>query len=472
MMTPMNDVIFRSASWMTEAIRGKQISSVELVEACLERIEAVNPVLNAVVYSLADTAREQARQADAALARGERKGPLHGVPMTVKEAWETVDGPCTGGTLGRRNYRPAQDATVVARLKAAGAIPLGLTNTPEFSYAFESDNLVYGRTNNPYDVSRTPGGSGGGGAAIIAAGGTPFEPGADMGGSIRLPSHFSGIAGIKPTKGLVPMTGYFPPAWGVSGAFCTAGPMARYVEDLNLLLPILAGPDGVDYAMAPVPLRDPRTVAIRGLRVALHTDNGVLKASPDTERVVRAAARALEDAGALVEEARPPGVEQSIGLFLGLVGADGGAGIRSLLHLCGSERAHPILENTLAGLSPMPSAELVHLLAGLDAWRSGMLSIFRKYDLVLCPVNAYPAVPHGSAMQPEVLPAFSYTLAYNLTGWPGAVVRCGTSEEGWPIGVQAVAAPWRDDVALAVAQHLETALGGYQKPDIAIHATA
>jgi len=462
----MDDLVFRSAAWMAQAIRGKQISSVELVNACLQRLEEVNPLLNAVVYPLAESAREQARQADAAQARGESKGPLHGVPMTVKEAWETVDGPCTGGTLGRRNYRAMQDATVVARLKGAGAIALGLTNTPEFSFAFESDNLVYGRTNNPYDVSRTPGGSGGGGAAIIAAGGSPFEPGADMGGSIRLPSHFSGIAGIKPTKGLVPMSGYFPPSWGIPGSLSAAGPMARYVEDLNLLLPLMAGPDGIDFCIAPAPLHDPKSVAMKGLRVAAHTDNGVMKASADTERVLRAAAKALESAGAIVEEARPAGVEQSFHMFMGLLGADGGAGIRSLLQMCGSERAHPYLEGALATLSPISSAELVGMLANLDAWRTGMLSIFRKYDVVLSPVNAYPAVAHGTAVQPDVLPAFSYTIAYNLTGWPGAVVRCGTSAEGWPIGVQAISAPWQDHVALAVVQLLETALGGYQKPQL------
>lgn len=463
----MDDVVFRSAAWMANAIRTKQISSVELVNACLDHIDKVNPSLNAIIYSLAESARAQARLADAAQAHGESKGALHGVPMSVKEAWETVDGPCTGGTLGRRNYRPTQDATVVARLKAAGAIPVGLTNTPEFSYAFESDNLVYGRTNNPYDASRTPGGSGGGGAAIIAAGGVPFEPGADMGGSIRLPSHFSGIAGIKPTKGLVPMSGYFPPSWGIAGAMSAAGPMARYVEDLSLLLPIMAGPDGIDSSLAAAPLHDPRSVAVKGLRVAVHTDNGVIKANADTDRIVRAAAKALESAGAIVEEARPQGVEHSFNMFMGLLGADGGAGIRGLLHMCGSEQAHPYLEGALAALTPITSAELVRMLANLDAWRTGMLSIFRKYDLVLCPVNAYPAVAHGTAMLPDVLPAFSYTIAYNLTGWPGAVVRCGASAEGWPIAVQALSAPWRDHVALAAVEHLETALGGYQRP---IHA--
>jgi amidase len=246
----MSEIIYSSAAQLAAGIRSKKLSSLEVVEAHLQRIEEVNPAINAVVYSLADSARKQAREADAALARGEVKGPLHGVPFTIKDAWETAGVPSTGGTLGRKDYRPEIDATIVARLKAAGGIPIGMTNLPEFSMAFESDNLVHGRTNNPYDLSRTPGGSGGGGSAIIAAGGSPLEPGADMGGSIRLPSHFAGIAGIKPTIGLVPRTGYFPAAAGIAGMFATAGPMARYVEDLTYTLPIFVGPDGIDPSIA------------------------------------------------------------------------------------------------------------------------------------------------------------------------------------------------------------------------------
>src|SRR5581483_7746606 len=214
--------------------------------------------------------------------RGEAEGPLHGVPMTVKEAWESAGVPCTGGTLGRKGFIGARDCPVVARVRAAGAIPLGVTNTPELSMAFESDNLVYGRTNNPYDLTRTSGGSGGGGAAIIAAGGAPWEIGADLGGSIRLPAHFSGIAGIKPTAGRVPMTGYFPPSIGMVQMFCAAGPMARRVEDLALTLRLLSGPDGIDPACAPVPLGDPAAIDLKKLRVAFHTDNGVIAASPET----------------------------------------------------------------------------------------------------------------------------------------------------------------------------------------------
>ena len=245
----MDELIYTSAKKMAHAIQAKQVSSVELIEAHLQRIDEVNPALNAVVYSLAERALDEARQADAATVRGDATGPLHGVPTTVKEAWESAGIPCTGGTLGRKGFIGARDSTVVARLRAAGAIPIGMTNTPELSMAFESDNLVYGRTNNPYDLARTPGGSGGGGAAIIAAGGSPWEIGADLGGSIRLPAHFSGIAGIKPTVGRVPMTGYFPPSLGFMQMFCSAGPMARHAEDLALTLRFLSGPERNRYRM-------------------------------------------------------------------------------------------------------------------------------------------------------------------------------------------------------------------------------
>lgn len=468
----MTEIIYSSATHLANAIRSKKLSSVEVTEACLKRIDEVNPAINAVVYSLADSARQHAREADAALARGESKGPLHGVPFTIKDAWEVAGVPSTGGTLGRKDYRPAQDATVVARLKAAGGIPVGMTNLPEFSMAFESDNLVHGRTNNPYDLSRTPGGSGGGGSAIIAAGGSPLEPGADMGGSIRLPSHFAGIAGIKPTTGLVPLTGYFPPGFGIAGMFGTAGPMARYVEDLVYTLPIFAGPDGIDPHIVPVPLRDPRAVAIKGLRIALHTDNGIMPADTATAQVVRNAAKALADAGAIVEEARPAGVERCMQLFMGILFGDGGEGLRGLLQMCGTTKAHSLIEAGLGVAVARTGAEISGLLFQLDIYRSTMLNWFRSYDLILCPTNALPALPHGTSMQPDTLPAFSYTIAFNATGWPGAVVRCGTSPEGLPIGVQAVAHPWRDDVALAVAQHLETALGGYQRPQVPVQQRA
>ena len=467
----MNDITFQSATAIAAAIRRKEVSSREVIDAHLKHIERENPRLNAVVRVLAESARAEATQADEAIAGGKPVGPFHGVPMSVKDAWELAGVPSTGGTLGRAHFIPQRDATVIARMRAAGAIPIGMTNLPEMSLAFESDNLVYGRCNNPYNVARTPGGSGGGGAAAIAAGMSPIEIGADLGGSIRLPAHFCGIAGIRATTGRTPMTGYFPPSVGWVLLFCAAGPMARSVEDLAAALPLISGPDWMDPAVVDVPSRDPHAVSLKGLRVAVHTDNGIMAPTAETQLAVRDAAKALADAGAIIEEARPGGIEQCMEIFLGIANADAGENMKRLLAAVGTQQTHALLTPLLSPTLEHRSAGFLHgLLARADMYRSAMLSFLRNYDLVLCPVNALPAINHGDYLKQDVLPAFSYTIAYNLTGWPGAVVRGGTSPEGLPIGVQCLARPWREDVALAAAQHLETALGGYQRPPLVASA--
>lgn len=465
----MNDLVFRSAAWLAAAIRNREISSRELIDAHLDHIARVNAPLNSVVRVLADEARREARAADEALARGEIKGPFHGVPMSVKDAWEVAGVPSTGGTLGRSSYIPPRDATVISRMRAAGAIPIAMTNLPELSFAFESDNLVHGRASNPYHLARTPGGSGGGGAAAIAAGMSPLEIGADLGGSIRWPSHCCGIAGIRATTGRGPMTGYFPPSFGWIRMYCEAGPMARAVEDLELALPLIAGADWIDPSAQDVPLRDPRAVAIKGLRVALHTENGIMPASADVAAVVKNAAKSLADAGAIVEEKIPTGIDQCFNLFLAIATADAGEGLRAALAMAGTTESHPLLTGFLAMANdPKSAAYFEGLLVAVDRYRSAMLGFMQNYDLIVCPVNALPAMEHGTSA--DLFPAFSYTVAHNLTGWPGATVRCGTSQEGLPIGVQCVARPWREDVALAAVKHLETALGGYQRPALAASA--
>jgi len=229
-----NPIILSSASELADAIRSKQWNSRAIVEAHLERIAKVNPKLNAIVQLTADTARKEADEADAAVARGEIKGPLHGVPMTIKDTLETSGVICTGGTKGRASYVPKADATAVARLRAAGAIFLGKTNVPELAGAIESDNLVYGRTNNPYDLARTPGGSSGGEAAIISACGSPLGLGTDAGGSIRIPAHFCGLAALKPTSGRVPRTGQFPQPMGARAPVFHVSLISRRIEDLAL----------------------------------------------------------------------------------------------------------------------------------------------------------------------------------------------------------------------------------------------
>jgi amidase len=447
---------FSGVRALRDAIKAGEVSSVEVVGACLDRIEAVNGQLNAVFQIQREAALARAREADDALARGEVWGELHGIPMTIKDSLDTEGVITTGGTLGRASFVPERDATVVARLREQGAILMGKTNTPEFTLSFETDNRVYGMTNNPYDLDRSPGGSSGGAAAIIAAGGSPFDIGSDYGGSIRLPSHFCGIAGIKPTSGRVPRTGHVYPFGGIQDSFQQIGPLARSVEDLTLLLRLISGPDFVDPAVVPLPWRDPEAVDLGTLAVSFHTDNGIASPTAETVDTIGRVARALASEVQSVEEVRPTGIEQAWELTA-LYSWDGDAAVNRLLRAAGTtERA----------LTPDPAVlgavELDALLDRWYTWRSTMLGFFADYDVILCPVNATPARRHGPEM--EDLVGFSYTFTYNLTGWPGAVVRAGTSPEGLPIGVQIVARPGREDVALAVARWVEGEFGGFQRP--------
>ena len=457
----MEDLIYASVTDLAQAIQTKEVSSVEVVRAYLERIEVVNPQLNAVVQLTAESALAEARQMDAALARGDVKGPLHGVPMTIKDLFETADIITAAGTKGLETYVPKQDATVVARVRSAGAILLGKTNTPEIGLRFVTDNDIYGRTNNPYDLERIPAGSSGGAAAIVAAGGSPFDICSDGGGSIRIPAHFCGIAGLKTTAGRVPRTGHIsnPLELGAIESFITVGPLARYVEDLSLILSIIAGVDWRDPMVVPIPLADPDAVDIRQIRVATYTDNGITPPTAETANVVQAAASALSDRDAVVTEDRPLHLESSADFWGELYLADGGVGVQDTLHKLGTKEMHPSLEWTKSR-EAVTTSEYTQLLARWNSVRSDCLAFLENYDVIICPVNAMPATRHD-----EETP-FNYTYVYNLLGWPVAVVRCGTSPEGLPIGVQVVARPWREDVALAVAQYLEKTFGGWQSPPI------
>jgi amidase len=384
--------------------------------------------------------------------------------MTIKDSIDTAGIVTTYGSKGRSTFVPRKDATAVARLRAAGAILIGKTNTPELTLSYETSNAVYGVTNNPYDLTRTPGGSSGGASAILAAGGSPFDIGSDYGGSIRLPSHCTGIAGIKPTSGRVPRTGHGFPFGGLLDAFQQLGPMARHVTDLSLLLPIVAGPDGVDPYIVPMPLQDPAGVRLQNLRVSFHTDNGILSPTPAISEVVTAAASVLSDAGARVEEARPTGIESSYDVMMDAWNRCDPPLIRKLLEATGTSREASTLQWAFEAPAATDEA-IVAAVTRMDLCRSQMLSFMESHDVILCPVNAVPAMKHGSENGENLRP-FSYTMTYNLTGWPGAVVRGGSSPEGLPIGIQIVARPWREDIVLAVARLLESELGGFQPPNI------
>jgi amidase len=458
----MNDLVYAPLTALARAIREKDLSSVEVVEAHLRRIEEVNPTLNAVVI-LVEDALEQARAADAAVARGGWLGPLHGVPMTIKDSFDTARVVSTWGTPGRRSFVPEKDATAVARMKAAGAILLGKTNTSEFTLSFYTNNPIFGPTRNPYNPERMSGGSSGGAAAIVAAGGVPVDLGTDTGGSVRLPAHFCGIAGMRPTTGRVPRTGHAVPFGGLMDSLTQVGPLARTVADLSLVLSIIAGPDGVDPYIVPMPLKDPAQVSLRGLRVAFHTDNELATPTPETVATVERVAGALAGAGCHIEEASIPGVEQSRDLLRGLMRATGCAWEKMALERAGTslEETSMTFIHSAQALSPQ---DLMLMHERVDDFRSRALQWFQVYDLILAPVNATPALPVGPVE--EKILNFSYTMTHNLTGWPSAVVRAGTSADGLPIGVQLTAHPWREEVALAATEYVEKIFGGWQKPPL------
>jgi amidase len=466
---PMDKIIYSSAAALAKAIRAKQVSSEEVVNAYLKRMRAVNPKLNAVVQETADTARQQARAADDAVARGDLIGPLHGVPMTIKDTLNTAGVISTAGTQGRAAFVPEEDATAVARMRSAGTILLGKTNVPELALAPETDNLVYGRTNNPYDLSRSPGGSSGGEASIIAAGGSPIGLGSDCGGSIRIPAHFCGLAGIKPTAGRVSRMGHFPPVAGLMNRLWHIGPLARFVEDLILALRVTIGLDGRDPILIPMPLGDPGMVDLKSLRVAFYTDNGILSPTKETAEVVKKTVEVLSDVVMSVEENCPKGIERTYDIWWGLASADGGAGVEAILKMAGTTEPHLYLKRFLEAqraAKAMTPSDFGTLISEWDMFCSSMIRFIENYDVIICPVVAFPAQPHGFILEKDKDLGFSYCFTYNLTGWPAAVVRGGTSPEGLPIGVQVVACPWREDVALAVAQHVETALGGWKPPPL------
>jgi amidase len=463
-----DDVLTVSATQAAKLLRDGKVTAVELVEKCYARIDAVNPMINAVVATCRERARAEAAEADAMLKQGKSKGPLHGVPFTVKDSFDTAGLVSTGGTLGRKEFVPGPDATIVARARAAGAILLGKTNTPEFTLGGGGKgtvNLVYGLTKNPYDVTYQPSGSSGGAGAIVAAAGSYFDVGSDYGGSIRGPAFANGIAGIKATLGRVPRTGHIVGYGGPFDSFQETGPLARRVEDLALLLPILAGPDDWDAAMAPVPLRDPKAVDLKSLRVAYYTTNGQVDPTAELQATVTQCVGYFKSLGCTVRQDRPPKMKELGDVRQAFNGADGREHIRRLLKKHGTTQASPGLR--IDG-DVVPSAEFTRLCEAMDAIRSEQLAWFEKYDLIVCPASERAPIPLDYERPADRPRNASYTSEYNTTGWPAGVVRVGTSTEapGLPLGIQLVAQPWRDDVVLAALAHVEKQAGGWKPPSI------
>ena len=420
----------------------------------------MNPVINAVVQLVEDRAMDEARHADAELRAGRIIGPLHGVPITIKDSLDTAGIISTGGTEGRRHFVPGEDATVVARLRAAGAVLMGKTNTPELTLGWAAENPIYARTSNPYDLARTPSGSSGGAAAIIAAGGSPLDLGSDTGGSIREPAHVCGITGIKPTTGRTPRTGHIVPyGLGALDGFTQIGPMARFVEDLELALPLICGVDWRDPTCVPMPLGGSADVRLEELRVATYTDNGLVAPIDAIAEGVIEAARALQAAGVQVCEAVPEALSDGSRLIEKLRGADGGAWVRRLLDRFGTTTPGPMLDYLFTGES-MPLPEYGALLEDLEEVRSRMLGFMQDFDAIVCPPLLWAAVLHDTEPHDKYV-SWINGIIHNLTGWPTGVVRAGTTPEGLPVGVQVVGQPWRDDVVLALLRSIEASLGGF-----------
>jgi amidase len=465
---------FLSAVSMAERISRKQLSSIELLQSHLSRIKELNTKLNAFVQVDADGAGRQAQHADEAVRNGEELGPLHGVPISVKGSIEVAGLRCESGSKLRQGLIATCDAPLVSRLRRAGAIILGVTNSPELLMAWETDNVLYGRTNSPWDLEHTPGGSSGGEAAAIAAGMSAGGVGSDGGGSIRVPAHFSGICGLKPTPGRIPATGHFPVSAGPFALIGVVGPMARTVSDLKVLFEVMQGPDDGDPSAAPVPVRWPREDDLRRIRIGYFEDDGRTPVTAETRAAIQTAAQGLRRAGFQVELFRPDGLELARQLWWKIFGVAGGMLLGPTLKGHDGEIS-PLLKQFSSWVAAEPAHSGKSL---LDTWvqrdllRMKIFAQMRQYPVLLCPAAAVPAFRHGErSWQVEgktvnYLDAWSYTEWFNLLGTPAAVVPVGKSPEGLPIGVQISARPWEEEIVLSVAAALEEQCGGWRPPPI------
>lgn len=456
------DLCFTDATGLAALIRSREISPVAVVRAHLERIEAVNPQVNAIVTLLADRALEAAKAAESAVMRKETLGPFHGVPFTIKDAIDLAGVPTQAGSKLFADNVPESDASAVARLKAAGAIPLAKTNVPEFSAWWETDNLVSGRTNNPWNLERTPGGSSGGESAAIAAGMSPLGLGSDVAISVRGPAALTGIVGLKATHGRIPYTGHFP---RFLSRYWHIGPMSRSIRDIATAFALLSGPDGTDpYAIhardaeaanAPLPGRP--------LRVGWMADEGFGLVDREVAAAVADAARLLADLGAQVEPVRLPIVEQADWVEPAMVVFRGEmlpgvrqfvAGRTAELHAIGAAFA----------VAPDPSlAEFVEAQERIQQLKSAFAGYFEHHDVLLCPVVPFTAPPHGQqeyVVNGRKVPTthmMRATVPCNLTGLPGLSVPFRLSSERLPINVQLVSR-WLDEATiLRLGQLIESA---------------
>jgi aspartyl-tRNA(Asn)/glutamyl-tRNA(Gln) amidotransferase subunit A len=455
-----NNIVQMDATRIAQLIAQRELSPVEVMQVHLDRIAAVNPQLNAIV-TLADGAMEDARKAEAAVMSGTQLGPLHGVPFTVKDGIDTAGVLTQRGSPIFRGRVPDTDATVVARLKAAGAILIAKTNPPEFSYSIETDNLLTGQTNNPWNLDYTPGGSSGGESAAIAAGMSPLGVGSDLSISLRGPAAHTGIVGFKATHGRLPMTGHWP---RVPRRFWHIGPMARSVRDVALAYSLMAGPDGADGFSISSPELDTGVGATstRQLRVGWLASPGFFgPTDPEVVATVKAAAHALSNAGYHVEQVRLPVLEQT--------------DANSVLWQLQQMESQPEFKKVTAGheaeifrhaklvldAADTPIADFVAAEQAIERLRDSFAEYFQRYDVLLGPVTPFPATRHGlkdlvvHGVTVSPFHVMSATSPFSLTGMPALSMRFGTSHDGLPIGVQIVSSWLAESTVLKVASALE-----------------
>lgn len=468
----MSDVVLRSVVEMLALLSARKISPLELAEEHIQQVQRLNPQLNALIDFDADRVRAQAVALDQA---GDALGALSGLPMSVKASISVAGHRCETGSLLNQGHTPRTDAIIVSRMRQAGAIVLGTTNCPEFLMAYETDNRLYGRTSNPWDLERTAGGSSGGESAAIAAGLSAAGFGSDSGGSVREPAHFTGICALKPTPGRIPGGGHLPECVGPFSLLGVIGPMARTIGDVSLLFQVLSGAADADPIGAPIPLRQYSLEDLQQVPIGFFEDDSLTPVTTETRQAVRSAVSSLRRQGFRVEPFRPCALEEARMLWWKLFVRSGAMLVDDMI--AGRQAMlSPTLEDFLRiahAEPPLSGEELLTAWVDCDRIRGKLLTEMGRYPILLMPVCSVPAFRHGerewnvSGQTVAYLDAMRYTQWFNLLGGPAAVIPVGRSPENLPIGVQVAGRPYQDELVLGIAAVLERDFG-YLPPPIAI----